>query len=283
MGTGRGARRVVPHAGRHRRQSRAARRHRVDIPRRLSRPDRVARDRARAAVGDLRPPVHQRRTAALRVLHDLGSDDHSRIGAARASPMRSIVALGAFLWHFALFKPNGLVWALFFSRRWSRCSIASGPPRNSNGANRHRCASCGSEARNAQKDRSCQRRACALLAVASAENRIGSQWHTRAIAHGRCRRLVQSARMRALLPRWKRCAAAPQLSYANSRIGRAELSRDAIGENALRVSRNLRTFTPPHAADASRTRPTVAAATAAAPAHSATVPSTTRPARRSST
>jgi Na+-transporting NADH:ubiquinone oxidoreductase subunit NqrB len=25
-----------------------------------------------------------------------------------------IVALGAFLWHFALFKPNGLVWALFF-------------------------------------------------------------------------------------------------------------------------------------------------------------------------
>ncbi len=28
--------------------------------------------------------------------------------------MRSIVAFGAFLWHFALFKPNGLVWALFF-------------------------------------------------------------------------------------------------------------------------------------------------------------------------
>jgi len=25
-----------------------------------------------------------------------------------------IVAIGAFLWHFALFKPNGLVWALFF-------------------------------------------------------------------------------------------------------------------------------------------------------------------------
>jgi enediyne biosynthesis protein E5 len=25
-----------------------------------------------------------------------------------------IVAFGAFLWHFALFKPNGLVWALFF-------------------------------------------------------------------------------------------------------------------------------------------------------------------------
>ena len=25
-----------------------------------------------------------------------------------------IVAIVAFLWHFALFKPNGLVWALFF-------------------------------------------------------------------------------------------------------------------------------------------------------------------------
>ena len=25
-----------------------------------------------------------------------------------------VVAIVAFLWHFAMFKPNGLVWALFF-------------------------------------------------------------------------------------------------------------------------------------------------------------------------
>ena len=97
---------------RHRgRDARRAGRRDVRVPRLLRRAAvrRVAL--ARRAADDSAPSPRERRAAALRVLHDLGSEDDARL-AGRTRALRGLVALGAWYVQFRLFRTNGLLWSL---------------------------------------------------------------------------------------------------------------------------------------------------------------------------
>ena len=67
-------------------------------------------------MSDSDPSPAERSPAALLVLHDLGSEDDTRV-AVGTDPVCALVACGAWYVQFRLFRTNGLLWSL------AACSI----------------------------------------------------------------------------------------------------------------------------------------------------------------